>query len=663
MADGQQVHHVSGPVETAGGPEPAQAEEAPVHMPQGDPLLFEVAWEVCCQAGGIYTVLRTKAPAAVRRWGPGYWLVGPYRPAAAAVEFEPEPPTGVMAEAVAALGQRGMVIHCGRWLVSGRPQVALVDFLSIAAAMNDMKYYFWKDLGIGTPPGDHEQEEIASFGYVVADLLQAVRERVGDRPMLAHFHEWQGAAALPILKHRQVSIPTVFTTHATLVGRSLSASNVDLYDHLPNINGEAVAHERHMTSRFQIERAATQAADVFTTVSGITAMEAEQFLGRKPDILSPNGLNVERFAAPYQFQNLHRQNKALIHEFVMGHFFPSYTFDLNRTLYFFTAGRYEYRNKGFDVFIEALYRLNQRLKERPNHVTVVAFIIAPASYRSLNVETLNRQAMFHELRETCESIKEEMGQRLFRTIADGRMPTTEDLLDEFARVRLKRMMHAWRQGPPPTIVTHDLTYDAQDQILCHLRHRGLINLKEDPVKVLFHPEFITSTSPILGLEYDQFVRGCNLGVFPSYYEPWGYTPMECVVRGIPAITSDYSGFGAYVMSHFPEHNKHGIFIARRRGVDMETTIENVADWMYALTRMSSRQRIHLRNQVEAYAEHFDWSRMTRYYRAARRFAFQKHYPGANVLLPEEDDELELEHADSSVDHPGGRRRKTPRRQA
>ena len=170
------------------------------------------------------------------------------------------------------------------------------------------------------------------------------------------------------------------------------------------------------------------------------------------------------------------------------------------------------------------------------------------------------------------------------------------------------MMHAWRQGPPPMIVTHDLANDGDDLILRHLRHRGLINLCEDPVKVIFHPEFITSTSPILGLEYDQFVRGCNLGVFPSYYEPWGYTPMECVIRGIPAITSDYSGFGAYVMSHFPEHNKHGIFIAPD------------------CNRCRQKHRGH---------------RMTRYYRAARRFAIHKHYPGSNVLLSEHDDDIDL----------------------
>ena len=170
--------------------------------------------------------------------------------------------------------------------------------------------------------------------------------------------------------------------------------------------------------------------------------------------------------------------------------------------------------------------------------------------------------------------------------------------------------------------------------MCQLRHRGLLNAADDPVKVVFHPEFITSTSPVLGLEYDQFVRGCNLGVFPSYYEPWGYTPMECVVRGIPAITSDLSGFGAYVMSHFPDHDENGIFVARRRNQHFHETVDQVAGWLYALTRMKLRERIQLRNSVESHAEHFDWTHMTRYYRVARRWAFQKHYPDRTIIAVE-----------------------------
>jgi glycogen(starch) synthase len=600
----------------------------------GTPFIFEVSWEVCSQTGGIYTVLRSKAPAAVNQWRAGYWLIGPYRESSARVEFEPQAPRGIVADALKELREGGVELHCGRWLIAGRPRVVLVNVASVARHLAEMKYFLWKDLGVETPSDDRDTNEIVAFGYATADLLAAIHARIGGRPMLAQFHEWQAAVALLLLKHRRVHFPAVFTTHATLVGRSLSAANVDLYSWLPEIDAEAVARTHGIYHRFQIERKAAQVCDVFTTVSEITAQEAEHFLGRRPDALLPNGLNVERFAAPHEFQNLHQRYKEHIHEFVTGHFFPSYTFDLDRTLYVFSAGRYEYRNKGFDVFIEALHELNRRLKAEPTGVTVVAFIIAPARCRGPNVETLNRQAMLNELRETCESIKEEMGRRLFRTVAGGRLPSTRDLLDEYVRVRLTRTIHAWSQGSQPTIVTHDVVDDAHDPVLRHLRRRRLLNAEDDPVKVVFYPEFIAATSPILGMEYDHFVRGCNLGVFPSYYEPWGYTPMECVVRGLPAITSDLSGFGAYLMDHFPDHDANGLYVARRRRTSFETTVYQVAGWLHALASMPLRKRIELRNRVERYAQPFDWGNMTRYYRAAQRAAFRKYYGDLDIVPPE-----------------------------
>jgi glycogen(starch) synthase len=152
---------------------------------------------------------------------------------------------------------------------------------------------------------------------------------------------------------------------------------------------------------------------------------------------------------------------------------------------------------------------------------------------------------------------------------------------------------------------------------------------------------------VIGLEYDDFVRGCNLGVFPSYYEPWGYTPMECVVRGVPAITSDLSGFGAYLMDHFPDHDANGMYVARRRRVSLNTTVYQVAGWLHALTRMSLRERIALRNRVESYADAFDWTHMSRYYRAARRMALERYYPGLQPIPTDE----ELEPAQTPLVRP------------
>ena len=310
-------------------------------------------------------------------------------------------------------------------------------------------------------------------------------------------------------------------------------------------------------------------------VSEVTAREAAQLLGRNPDAVLPNGLNIQRFAALHEFQNLHRQYKERIHEFVMGHFFPSYTFDLDRTIYVFTSGRYEYRNKGIDLFIEALHRVNERLRHVPDRPTIVAFIITRAATRNINVATLQGQAMFDELKNTCREVEASMGRRLFLAATTGRLPAYNELLPDDTIVKLKRAMHVWRSSRQPSIVTHDLVDDANDPILKHLRHRRLFNSPEDPVKIVFHPEFLTATSPLLSLDYDNFVRGCHVGIFPSYYEPWGYTPMESIALGVPAVTTDLSGFGAYVQHHIDRSEEQGVLVLHRREKSFEESAEHL----------------------------------------------------------------------------------------
>src|SRR5205814_2980614 len=161
--------------------------------------------------------------------------------------------------------------------------------------------------------------------------------------------------------------------------------------------------------------------------------------------------------------------------------------------------------------------------------------------------------------------------------ATGRIPTYQELLPDDTQVRLKRSMHAFRTSRQPTIVTHDLMDDAGDPILKHLRHRGLFNAADDPVKMVFHPEFVTATSPLISLDYEQFVRGCHLGVFPSYYEPWGYTPMESIAMGVPAVTTDLSGFGAYVQHHVSHNEDRGVLVLNRTGKSFEDSTEDLVN--------------------------------------------------------------------------------------
>jgi len=595
------------------------------------PLLFEIAWEVCWQLGGIYTVLRTKVEQMLHRWGDRYILIGPYNPQTAALEFEEATPEGTVRQALETLSEMGLSWHYGRWLVPGRPRVILLDYRSRFGSLGQDKYLLWKDHGISTTADDGEVNEVVAFGFTIVEFFRALTAAAPSRPVVAHFHEWMSGVAVPRIAHEHIPVQTVFTTHATLLGRYLAGDSPQFYDHLPFINPDAEASKYLIHPRFAIERAAAHAATVFTTVSEVTGTEAEKLLGRRPEVILPNGLNIHRFAALHEFQNLHRQYKEVINEFVMGHFFPAYNFDLDRTIYIFTSGRYEYGNKGMDLFIEALYQVNQRLRGMADRPTIVAFIITKAPVRNINVGVLQNRTMFEELESACNQVVQLMGRRLFRVAANGRLPTMGDLLDDDSMVRLKQTIHAWRHGRQPTIVTHDLWDDQGDPILRHLRHRQLFNAADDPVKVVFHPQFISPTGPLLNMEYEQFVRGCHMGVFPSYYEPWGYTPMESVAMGVPAVTTDLSGFGAYVQRHIMDHETHGIHVLTRRGRPIGEAISDLADHIIQFTSLSRRQRIELRNKVERLGERFDWSILITFYNQAHDLALSRRIESVGRL--------------------------------
>jgi glycogen synthase len=603
---------------------------SPSETPAPNRLLVEVSFEVCWQLGGIYTVLRSKAPMAVKRHGQGYCLVGPLNEATAEDEFEPQEPAGVYGRAAQILNERGIGARYGRWMISGKPQVVLLDYRKHFDRLNNYKYFLWKDHFIETYPGDTDVDEVVVFGYLVVEFfeaLQAALRESGDegaaQKVVAHFHEWMSAVPIPELRRRKAPVATVFTTHATILGRYLAADDRHFYQHLPGIDADGAARSRGVHPRYAIERAAAWSATVFTTVSGITGYEAEHFLGRKPDALLPNGLNVQRFTALHEFQNLHARSKKQIHEFVMGHFFPSYSFDLDRTLYVVTSGRYEYGNKGLDLFVESLARLNWRLKVARSDTTVVAFIITRAPNRGMNVDVLRSQALFRELQQTASDIAREMSERLLSSVAEGRMPGIDDLIDENAQVRLKRMTHAWRKKRWPSIVTHDMEHDSTDAVLGQLRFCNLFNNPEDKVKVIFHPEFLSRTSPLIGLDYDEFVRGCHLGVFPSYYEPWGYTPMECAALGVPAVTSDLAGFGCYVTDKIPDHDKKGMYVLGRRYKSFDESAEELTSIMQQALTMDRRERIDLRNRVESLSVQFDWKELVRYYWEAHALAVER----------------------------------------
>ncbi|MGB0766288.1 MAG: glycosyltransferase [Phycisphaeraceae bacterium] len=611
-------------------PEPTPVEpdgDLPPQPKRAEPILLEVGWEVCNKLGGIYTVLRTKVPSMMARWGKRYCLIGPYNHDTAQVEFEPAGPDQMdtpIGRAVQQMREMGYGVEYGHWLVTGRPQVVLMHVGDAKRYLGDIKYRLWADHRIPTPDGDALADDVVAFGEAVRMFLFVLGQQQGDkRDLVAHFHEWMAGVCIPMLRQEQWPGSIVFTTHATLLGRYLAMHNPVFYDHLSFFDP---AHEaKHFNIEFQhgVERAAAHGSHVFTTVSDVTAMECRHLLGRDPDVLLPNGLNIQRFAALHEFQNLHAKYKQRIHEFTMAHFFPSYTFDLDNTLYFFTSGRYEYRNKGMDLCIESLARLNHRLKITESNKTVVFFIITRAPVRSINVGELQSVANLEDFRRIAEHMTEQMEDRIVEHAAKGQVPDLNALVDEYWRLRLRRSIHAWKRNWLPPIVTHDLQDDAKDDVLEKLRACHLLNHEEDRVKVVFHPDFINPVSPLWGLEYDDFVRGTHMGVFPSYYEPWGYTPLESIALGVPAITSDLSGFGSYLAQLLPDHEQKGLFCVNRRYTGYHEAADQLTDIMFRYTELGRRERINLRNTVESFSEQFDWHNLGRRYNEAHEIALDR----------------------------------------
>lgn len=598
-------------------------------MKMNQHLLVEIAWEVCNQVGGIYTVVRSKVPAMIERWQNNYLMIGTYLHPNVQAEFEPSDDlNNIFGRAVFEMRERGYEVHYGTWLVSGRPKVVLFNPFGGFHALNETKEFLNKEFNAPVWSGEELVNQVLGFGVLVKEFLAIlaqdhIRE---NKQVIAHFHEWMTGYPIAEIKRKQPHIKTVFTTHATMLGRYLAMNDNNFYDHLHQYDWLGSAKHFNIEAQVQLERIAAQNCHVLTTVSEVTAEECKYLLGREADQVVPNGLNIERFVALHEFQNLHQQYKEKIQQFVMGHFFHSYSFDLENTLFFFTSGRFEFKNKGFDVTIEALARLNYWMQQANTNKTVVFFFITKQPVYTINPTVLNTRAVMEELRATCDAIQNQVKERLFKTVASGsshQLPDLSAFIDDYWRLRLRRTMQTWKSNHLPIIVTHNLKDDAHDEILINLRKYDLLNYPKDKVKVVYHPEFISTTNPLFGMEYGQFVRGCHLGVFPSYYEPWGYTPLECIASGLGTITSNVSGFGDYVQRTNPNHIEDGIYVVNRKNRDTNDITQQIAEFMFSYTKLSRRERIAQRNRIETESVHFDWSNLARYYDEAHQMALDK----------------------------------------
>jgi len=471
--------------------------------------LFEVSWEVCNKIGGIHTVMSTKAETVMKDLKDRYIVIGPdvWRDSGEHPEFTEEP--GLFRDWVDHAAGQGLVVRVGRWKIEGAPIAILVDFTTFFNRKDEIFKEFWELYNLDSLTGQWDYIEPMLFGYATGKIIESYILYYGlkNKKVVTQFHEWMTGAALLYLKEYQPQVGTVFTTHATVVGRALAGKNQPLYGKMDTFSGDEKARELGVVAKQSVEKITAHQADAFTTVSEITARECAQFLGKEVDMVTPNGFTMQMVPEGKAYEKARsasRKKLLQVGSLLGGEELPS------DTLLVATSGRYEFRNKGIDVFIDSLGRLKEQVKDR----TVVAFVLIPANH-------------FGPRKDLLEAM--ESGKPL---------------------------------GESDRHLTHNLHYADQDQVLQRLRANGIGNTPGDRVKVVFVPSYLKGKDGILNLDYYHTLIGFDLTVFPSYYEPWGYTPMESLAFRIPAITTSLTGYGNWVTSQVKDPG-NAIRVVRR----------------------------------------------------------------------------------------------------
>ncbi len=591
-------------------------------------IILEVSWEVCNKVGGIYTVIKSKADKIVENYRENYFLIGPYFARQAIGEFEEKLPKGRIKEIFEKLDKEGIKCHFGKWLVKGAPSVVLIDFTNINNDANTIKRKLWDDYRIDSLNAPYDYNEPVTWSYAV---YRFIKEFSGlfNKNIVCQFHEWLAGSALLHLKRDNVDIATIFTTHATVLGRTMSGNNIDLYCRdgdkkcfLEKIDIDKEAHNYGVAAKHQIEKNSALNADVFTTVSEITGMEAGFILGRKPEVLLPNGLDIEKFPTFEEISIKHRLQRTRIREFLLYYFMPYYVFDLKESLFFFIAGRYEFHDKGIDVLIKALGGLNDALKKEKSKKTVVAFIWVPANIRGIKSELLESKTFYDDIKEYLEEAEDDIEESILYSFVSRKRVKEEELFDQDFLLEMKgRVLKLKRKGNP-SISTHDL-YDNNDIILKTLLEAGLDNKEDDRVKVVYYPVYLSGADGLLNLTFYEAMQGSHLGIFPSFYEPWGYTPLEAGALGVSSVTTDLAGFGRYIEKESSGKKDPGIFVLKRMGRKEEQVVKDLKDFMHYYVNLSKRGRIENKMAARRLAEMADWKLLIKNYIGAFNEAFKK----------------------------------------
>ncbi len=532
--------------------------------------IFETSWEICNKVGGIYTVLSTKARTIVEDYGDNYILIGPdvWMETSENPDFLEDPDIlGAWREQAA---REGLNIRIGRWNVSGFPLVVLVDFKPFFAEKDKIFFEFWEKFKLDSLSGHWDYIEPAMFGYAAARVIESYYEfnlSATDR-IIAHFHEWMTGTGVLHLKDRVPQVATVFTTHATVLGRSVAGNGLPLYGKLESYNPDDVARNFGVTAKQSLESISAREADSFTTVSDITAAECRHFLKKDPDVVTVNGFE-DSFVPPkdeFKHKRAAAREKILaVAEAVTGQKYPA------DTLLVINSGRYEFRNKGIDLFIDALAEVNNSSK---NQRKVLAFITVPANHA---------------------------GPR-------------QDVIQHLSEQRTEPSEHRW--------LTHHLFDEHKDPSISRIRERGLDNTAENDVSVIFVPAYLDGRDGVFNMLYYDVMIGFDVSVFPSYYEPWGYTPLESVAFSIPSITTSLAGFGAWVNAGH-EIRHRGVIVAGRTDDNDAVVVNQISETLREFLKMDEKSYQQAAEEALAVSREALWVSFIENYRQAWSLALAK----------------------------------------
>ncbi len=535
--------------------------------------IFESSWEVCNKVGGIYTVLSSRALTLQRLLGDHLIFIGPLFDAPNPY-FEED--SQLYADWVAQ--EKELHVRVGRWKVPGRPVAVLVDFNPFFARKNEIYTWLWEQYQVDSLHAYGDYDEASMFSYAAGRVVESFYRyyKLDDSRVVYHGNEWMTGLGLLYINNKVRAIATLFTTHATSIGRSIAGNNKPLYQYLPEYNGNQMACELNMQSKHSIELQTAHHVDCFTTVSDITATECRELLDKPVDVVLPNGFEDDFVPAGAAYTRKRKAARARLLD--TANALLGTQLD-DSTLIVSTSGRYEFRNKGIDVFIDAMNHL--RHDSRLNR-DVVAFIEVPGWVAG------PRQ----DLQERLQAMK------------DG--ATFDTPLDN---PRLTHWLHN----------TND------DRVLGMMNYLDMHNRPEDRVKLIFVPCYLTGSDGIIDLPYYDVVLGNDLCVYPSYYEPWGYTPLESVAFSVPCITTDLAGFGLWAnkVRGTLSTIMDGVEVVHRTDYNYADVVAGVEDTVVRYASLPASAVRSCRTRAHRLAQQALWSRFIAYYREAYDIALRR----------------------------------------